>query len=291
MKRLSVGLSLLFIVLFAQGSFAVETVTISILDLHPTQPAAGVASTDYFRKTKYAKINDLDEYRALIVSENPLRAVRGPGGDIYLTDGHHRALGIFRTAAEKCEIVKSSESIDVCMKKAKVRVKIDGDFTKSSWNDFVDALMKDNNLYLPPDVREKVSRGEISKQQIFKNPGGVLPPTIGKLADDPMRSALGSLFSRQRFSIDGNNFVNYVEFLLAEKIADRVKVEAGKELVPEVQISLAGAIFYNPDVLKYLRCLARTDEIQWDKAQTDINLALRIEANTPFERRECELNK
>ena len=141
------------------------------------------------------------------------------------------------------------------------------------------------------EVRERVSRGEISKQQIFNNPDGVLPPNIGKLANDPMRSALGSLFSRQKFSIDGNNFINYLEFLLAEKIADKVKVEAGREFTPEVQISLAGAIFYNPDVLKYLRCLARTEEILWDKAQTDINLALRIEANTPFERRECGLNK
>ena len=291
MKRLSVGLSLLFIVLFAQATFAVETVTISILDLHPTQPAAGVASTDYFRKTKYAKINDLDEYRALIVSENPLRAVRGPGGEIYLTDGHHRALGIFRTSAEKCASAKSSEGVEACMKRAKIRVKIEGDFSKRSWNDFVDTLLKDNNMYLPPEVREKVSRGEITREQIFKNPGGVLPPIIGKLANDPMRSALGALFSRQKFSIDGNNFVNYLEFLLAEKIADKVKVEAGSEFTSEVQISLAGAIFYNPDVLKYLRCLARTDDIQWEKAQTDINLALRIEANIPFERTACEAKK
>lgn len=291
MKLLSAALSLLIFVLFSQATFANEIVTIAIGDLRPTQPAAGMVSTDYARKNKYGKVKDIDEFRAKIFTENPLRAVRGPGGDIYLTDGHHRALGIFRTAAEKCESVKASESVDDCMKSAKVRVRIDGDFSKSSWNDFVDALFKDNNLYLPPDVRDKVSRGEISKQQIFKNPGGVLPPTLGKLANDPMRSAFGALFSRQRFSIDGNNFVNYVEFFLAEKITDKVKVEAGKELTPEVQISMAGAIFYNPDVLKYLRCLARTDEIQWDKAQTDINLALRIEANTPFERKECAINK
>ena len=291
MKRLSAALSLLIFVLFSQATFANEIVTISIVDLHPTQPAAGVATTDYFRKIKYGKVNDIDEYRALIVSENPLMGVRGPGGKIYLTDGHHRALGVFRTSAEKCESVKSSESADACMKLAKIRVKIEGDFSKSSWNDFADTLLKDNNMYLPPEVRDKIARGEISMQQIFNNPGGVLPPTIGKLANDPMRSALGSLLSRQKFSIDAKNFANYLEFLLAEKIADKVKVEAGREFTPEVQISLAGAIFYNPDVLKYFRCLARTDEIQWDKAQTDINMALRIEANTPFERRECGLNK
>jgi hypothetical protein len=300
MHRTRTILFLLIITLAAQPVFgsdktiniAADKITqVSIIDIHPTQPEAGLASTELLRKSKYSKISDMEEYRTKVLAENPLKTVRGPGGEIYLTDGHHRALGVFRTASEKCEKTKSVEPVDACMKKIEVRVKVEADFSQGSWDDFLDALQKSNNIYLPPEVRAKLQRGEITKQQIFKYPGGVLPPNIGMLADNPLRSSLGSLFSRSKFNIDASNFVNYLEYLLGEKIADKVKVESGREFDPEVQIDLTRAIFYTPEILKYMRCLAKTDDFSWEKAQTDINLALRLDGNLPFEQSSCEASR
>jgi len=300
MKRTVSILSLFIIALTVQPVFGIDKtininadkiVKISIIDIRPTQPSAGLASTDALRKSKYSKIDDMDEYRSKVLSENPLKTVRGPGDEIYLTDGHHRALGVFRTALDKCENAKAVEPVEACMKKVEVRIKIEADFSKNSWDEFLAALQKSNNIYLPPDVRAKLQRGEITRQQIFQDPGGVLPSNIGELTDNPFRSALGTLFSRTKFNIDGGNFVNYLEFLLSEKIADKVKVEPGREFDPEVHVNLTRAIFYTPEVLKYMRCLARPDDFSWEKAQTDINLALRLDGNLPFDQSSCEAGR
>lgn len=288
MKKISVMLSAFILLISANTSFCEEIVTVSILDIHPTQPAAGVASVESIRKAKYSKINDIAEYRAKILAETPLKTVRGPEGDIYLTDGHHRALSIFRTTYEKCETLKPVEGLDACVKKADIKVTIEEDYSNESWDDFVDELHSSNKIYLTQSTWDKIKRGEISKKQVFKNPGAVLPQNLGKLGNDTMRSALGSLFSRQKFNIDSNNFVNYLEFFIAEKISNKVKIEPGHEFDSDVQVNLARAIFYTPDVLNYMRCLAKDDDYSWDKAQTDINLALRIEANTPFDRSICD---
>lgn len=176
------------------------------------------------------------------------------------------------------------------MKQALIRVNVEDDLSSKTWTDFVAALKKNNNIYLPSQLWAKIEKGEITYEQIFKKPGGIIPDSLGKLANDTIRSALGSLFSRQKFNVDGNNFINYLEFYLADKIADRVKIEPGQEFDPDVQINLARAVFYTPEILKYFRCLARSDDFSWEKAQVDINLALRLDANVSFDQSNCERN-
>ncbi len=289
MQRLSITVCIFLSLCLAQLAFG-EEIKVSIIELRPTQPAAGLATTDIFRKSKYQKTTDMAEFLAKIIAENPLRAVRGPGGEIFLTDGHHRALGVFRTAMERCESAKPAVGVEPCMKQALIRVNVEDDLSSKTWTDFVAALKKNNNIYLPSQLWAKIEKGEITYEQIFKKPGGIIPDSLGKLANDTIRSALGSLFSRQKFNVDGNNFINYLEFYLADKIADRVKIEPGQEFDPDVQINLARAVFYTPEILKYFRCLARSDDFSWEKAQVDINLALRLDANVSFDQSNCERN-
>ncbi len=299
MKRLSiVGLLLIFSLFgcFATGvkiaevpaiATGVEVAKVSVVDIQPTQPAAGYAASDV-SASKLLKFKNIKDETALcnqVLQEKPLRAVVGPGGGIYLTDGHHRALAVFRTSAAICESSRPAAEVDPCLRGVKVKVRIEGDYSKRSWDDFVDALLKENNIYLPQTIKARLASGELTKEQLFKGPDRVMPPSLGKLANDPMRSAIGTLFYYQ--GINGNLFANYLEFLVAERLGGEVKVQVGQEFNPEVQVRLLKAIFSNEDLVKFIRCLARRDKESWSEAQKEVNQVVGLDSSTPFAPETC----
>lgn len=287
MKRLSIACLLLIVTLFSNFAIGAEIAEISVLDIHPTQPAAGYAASEATQLVRFKNIKDETALRNRVLEEKPLRAVVAPGGDIYLTDGHHRALAVFRTSAAICEISRPAVEVDSCMRGIKVKVRIDGNYSKNNWNDFVDALLKENNIYLPQPIRAKLASGELTKERIFKN--GAMPPSLGKLANDPMRSAIGTLFYNQ--GINGDLFANYLEFLVAERLGGAVKVEVGHEFAPDVQVRLMKAIFGSDDIVKFIRCLARRNERSWSEAQKQVNQAVGIDDSTLFPPTHCETGK
>ncbi len=291
MQRILTGVFLLMFVFTAWPVFSEEIIEVSIRDIHPTQPGAGFASSEASRLKKFKDIKDESGLRAKLKSEPPLRAVRGPGGGIFLTDGHHRALGAFRTSSAVCTSARPTDGVDSCMKGARIRVRLEGDYSTNTWNEFVDALQKQNNIYLPPVVRDKLKSGEISKEAIFREPDGIIPPTLGKLVNDSMRSALGSLLVRPVIALNTDNFVNYFEFFLAERVEKRVKFEPGHETDLEVSKSIANIIFNDPEIVLYMRCLARTDGDNWQKAQSQINRLMKLAPETPFEQAACKGGK
>ena len=289
MKRLFIASLLLFVTLFSSFAAGAEIAEVSVLDIHPTQPAAGYAASEATQLVKFKNIKDEAALRDRVLQEKPLRAVVAPGGAIYLTDGHHRALGVFRTSAAICETNAPAAEVDSCMRKVKIKVRIDGDYSKNSWDEFVDALLKENNIYLPQKVKARLASGELTKEQIFKGSAGIMPQSLGKLANDPMRSAIGTLFFHQ--GISGVLFANYLEFLVAERLGGVVKVEVGHEFDPGVQIRLMKAIFGNDDIVKFIRCLAVRDEKSWREAQAAVNQVVGIENDTPFAPKLCETGK
>jgi hypothetical protein len=262
---------------------------VSVFDIRPTQPAAGYAASEATQLLRFRNIRDEAALRDRVLQEKPLRAVVAPGGGVYLTDGHHRALAIYRTSAAICESSKPAAEVDPCMRGIKVRVRIDGDYSNSGWDEFVDALLKENNMYLPQTIRAKLASGELAKERIFKDPDGVMPTSLGKLANDPMRSAIGTLFHYQ--GISGDWFANYLEFLVSERIGGAVEVKAGHEFSPDVQIRLMKAIFGNENIVKFIRCLAIRDEKPWNEAQKAIDQAVGIDTGAPFVPEHCEAGK
>ena len=284
MYRVFVVLCFTITAFFGKSAFAGEIVEVSVLDIHPTQPAAGYAASAATQFLKFKNVRDETSLRERIIQEKPLRGVRGPGGDIYLTDGHHRALGMYRTSVAICESIRTEA--DSCARSIKVRVEIDVDFSSRTWDEFSDALLKDNNMYLPPAIREKLASGSLARENIFRD---VLPRSLAKLADDPMRSAIGTLFHHQ--GINGNNFANYLEFLVAEKLNDKIVVQVGQEADIGVQIRLLRAIFGNQELVRYIRCLARKNGEDWKNAQRQINAVVGLDAETAFEQKNCEVTK
>lgn len=142
MKRLLMVCVLLIITLFGNFATGAEIAEVAVLDIHPTQPAAGYAASEATQLMKFKNVRDETALRSRVLEEKPLRAVIAPGGDIYLTDGHHRALGVYRTSAAICEASRPAAEVSSCMRGIKVKVRIEGDYSKSSWEEFVDALLK-----------------------------------------------------------------------------------------------------------------------------------------------------
>ena len=289
MKRLSIVCLLLIVTLFGNFATGAEFAEVSVLDIHPTQPAAGYAASEATQLVKFKNIKDETALRNRVLEEKPLRAVIAPGGGIYLTDGHHRALAVYRTSAAICETSRPAAEVAPCMRGIKVRVRVDGDYSKSSWDDFVDALLKENNIYLPQTIKTRLASGELSKERIFKGPDAVMPPSLGKLANDPMRSAIGTLFHYQ--GIKGDLFANYMEFLVAERLGGAVKVQTGHEFSPDVQVRLTKAIFGNEVIVKFIRCLAIRDEKSWSDAQKSIDQVVGVDNSAPFTPARCETGK
>lgn len=258
----------------------------SVVDLRPTQPAAGYAAAEAGQFQKFRLVDNEEKLHARLKQEKPLRVVLGPGGAVFLTDGHHRALGIFRASMAICETSRPGDQTNACMAGVRVRVRVDGDYSEMSWSNFLEILVKENNIYLPREIREKLDSGKLSAEMLFKQPGGLLPPNIGKLANDPMRSAIGTLFYHQ--GISGDLFINYIEFMLAERVDSKVKVEPGFESDIGVQMRLTKEIFGNPSMVKYLRCKARQGNDSWNKAQRQINNSVGLEASHSFEPSFCQ---
>ena len=289
MSRYLTAILLVFITMLSVPAVGAEIAEVSVLEIHPTQPAAGYAASEATQLFKYKNIRDDAALRARVLQEKPLRAVIGPGGEFFLTDGHHRALGVYRTAAAICENTRPAADVAPCIRSIKVKVQVDGNYTGQSWNTFVDQLMKENNLYLPKPVKEAVVKGTLPKEKLLKQPGGILPESLAKLANDPMRSAIGTLFYYQ--GVSGDNFANYLEFLVAERLNGVVPVQVGHEFEPGVQVRLMKAIFGNGDIVTYIRCLARRDETAWKTAQQQINQVVGIDTDAPFAPSHCGTEK
>jgi hypothetical protein len=164
-----------------------------------------------------------------------------------------------------------AKTINDCFASIKVKVQIDNDLSKSSWDDFSQYMLKNNNVYLPPDIRKQIENGAIPVADLFKNSNKVLPKTLGELKNDPMRTAMGSMLYLNKPSLNGDLFKNYLEFILIEKLNSKDKLPQGIEANDEYLKKLNALVFKNPEIVKTLRCHARADELSWKEAQLIID--------------------
>jgi hypothetical protein len=239
------------------------------------------------RDSKYKDVVDEKSLHEKLDAHKPMRAVRGPRGLIFLTDGHHRTTAAFLAAKRVCQ-----EDMD-CLNRAKANVKIEADYSNSTWKEFAQFMFQNNNVYLPVDIRSKIELGTISQEAVLREDGGVLPRNLSELGNDPMRSSISELFNNQKPKIDGDHFKNYLEFYLAEKINGQIQSTPGHEFDEDLLAKLKITIFENAENLLFLRCFARTDD-NWEKAQNQIDQVLGIkrdEKNPAFRMESCQVER
>ncbi|MBI3555273.1 MAG: ParB N-terminal domain-containing protein [Deltaproteobacteria bacterium] len=171
----------------------------------------------------------------------PVRAVRGPDGSIYITDGHHRT-----TALEVLTLEGAPPLVD--SKKAQIRVTIgDSGNYQGRPDDFIDFVSRTG--FFTRDVRERFQHKELTASQLV----GLLPKTMADMvhSDLPLRSTVGKVFFD--LGIKGDPFDDYLEFFIGEQIDCESGSTQGHEFDEATLERTRRAIFGNPDVLAYLR--------------------------------------
>jgi hypothetical protein len=286
--------TLLILLFFNQGTSKgeevkathVEVVQVPFLAIHPTQQNVGMRVVQAIHDSKYNDVVDEKSLHKKLEEHKAMRAVRGPHGVIFLTDGHHRTTAAFLAAKRICK-----EDLE-CMNRAKANVKIEADYSNRTWEDFANFMFQNNNIYLASDIRARIETGETTKAAVLRGDAEILPLNLDELGNDPMRSSISELFNKQKPKIDGDHFKNYLEFYLAEKISNQVESIPGHEFDADLIAKLKLVIFEDRANLLFLRCFARTDAENWTKAQNQIDAVLGIkrdEKNPEFQLEECEM--
>ncbi len=282
--KLSKNVFLALVFSLSSQSFSAQIVKVPFSEIHPTQPTVGYATIEKIRQKKFKNVVDEETLQKKLQKQKIMPAVKGPGGILFLTDGHHRTSAAYRASVLVCG--QSEE----CMQRAQVYLEIVADQSGSTWSEFADFMLKNNNVYLSPMLRKQMESGEISREMILKKPGGILPDSLANLKDEPIRSAMSEMFDSLSSKVDGDHFVNYTEFYLGEKVASQIEIKAGHELESEVLDQLKKLVFNNPETLHYLRCLARQDDANWAIAQEQIDQVVgevRTPDHPPFRKEEC----
>jgi hypothetical protein len=248
----------------------------SLEQIRPTQTSIGFAAIRSIRENYASRAakngQSLKEYLAERAASEPLRGVRSPDGQIFLTDGHHR------TRVTSDLIHESGAPA------ARIPVRLDADFTNDTWEAFAAHMVAHNDLYLDPPIRKRVQseidRGQLTAAGIFAR-ADILPANIGALPDNPLRSVIGNIL--YPLGLKGEHFANYLEFHLGERLGERlgehVKVKAGEESDPKKIAAVRHALFTDPALIRALRCNARDENPEeYRKTQSQISDALLSES-------------
>jgi hypothetical protein len=142
-----------------------------VLNLRPTQFAVGMLEVEekieIVRKYRHKQIRDF-------IDENPVPVVIGPGGDLYIVDGHHLVAVCYHIGVKK------------------VRIHVIRDVSKRtmSYAQFWKWMFKTRNAY------PYCQFGEGPQKALY------LPRDIRGLADDPYRSLAWYVRKAGAFSCD-----------------------------------------------------------------------------------------
>jgi hypothetical protein len=164
-----------------QGGYVMETESVAVKSLRPTQIAVGMRLVKAKRKGLRARERKPQELVTFII-ENPIRAVRGPGGDLWVVDHHHLGHALQQEGFKTAPVV------------------IIGDVSKVSRRDFWKTMEEKGWLH-PFD-----SKGR-------KRPIKDIPAKIIDMEDDPYRSLAGFVREAGGFA---KSQTPYAEFLWAD---------------------------------------------------------------------------
>ncbi len=165
---------------------------------------------------------------------SPVEAFVGPDGRLWVTDGHHRAIGIMQ-ALKKDFPGLANELLPG------FKVKILENFVGRSMEDLAGAMHDKGKGYFPPEMREAYDKARNLQAALIKKkdfPGGEdarrqavqdarrqavaelakllekLPEDFSQIKNSPMRTALGKAFGEAQLGSD--HFLDYVQFYAGE---------------------------------------------------------------------------
>jgi hypothetical protein len=194
---------------------------ISVDKLIPTQYAMGKIAVEEI-KAKYRKGGFVKKIRERFFKK-PLPVIVGPAGPkmdgekaYYLKDNHHMVIPV---ADEYFSKAISKEEALVC-------VVIDADLSDSKWDDFVRDLYEGKKFgsrlgYFSPEKRTALSNEDPKTTQfqslLLSSYEELFSHNLSQLVDVPFRSVIAEVMTI-KLGIKGEDFKEYIEFLLAEKI-------------------------------------------------------------------------
>lgn len=203
-----------------------EMVKVRIVDLHPTQFALGFDEVEY-RKMQSAHLVALSKKeRKKELKKAAGRVVIGPGGKLYLIDGHHHAAAYDALG----------------MKQTFVR--IDRDWSHLSEKEFWKRMENKDESRKRARVYLKDENGKARKHS-------ELPKNIRKMANNPYRSIVFFLIKLGHIHKDKETFPPHGEFRYVDALRANLELDP-PELLHNMGVSVTHAARYvtgnHPDV-------------------------------------------
>ncbi len=253
-------------------------------EIATTQTAVGKAEIEQMLLEWAAQAEgNPEKFRSILrakIHERVSPAVEGPnlwqGNEktIYLCDGHHRASAVHRVLFESWETlpaaVKNLMSKELQknwrnLPDLKIRLEVKQKFTTR--RDLLQAFREENIGQIPneSDLAEKFS--QMTEEQILRL-YQQMAPNLAALKDSPWRSAVGnSLF---RLGLKGEHFQNYLEFQVADFLAEKypgLERYLHNPVGKSFQEKLERILFTDPEVFALLQ--SRTKPEARGKWETD----------------------
>ncbi|MCM2278591.1 MAG: ParB/Srx family N-terminal domain-containing protein [Oligoflexia bacterium] len=99
---------------FPEASAGKELEKVEVLELHPTQFNVGLREVD-IRSEAIRAVKDEPKKLKKLLKDQPAMVVKGPGGKLYLVDGHHFTRALAEEGIEKTyvEVVKDWSELPV----------------------------------------------------------------------------------------------------------------------------------------------------------------------------------
>jgi hypothetical protein len=238
---LSIIIKILVLTIAALSAHADQ---IELSRMRPTQMKVGVAAVDTVEALDRKSLKSGESLQEHIVSQlakHPPSAVIGPKGVVYITDGHHRTLEAYRLHLKS------------------IPVHIEKDFSGPGQEQLFYRYMAEHSEgYFTQEVRRRfqnVNPASLQYEKMYQS----LPKDFGELAkaDSPERSVIAKIFFDLGVKAMSPPFVDYVEFLIAERLECKLAVKSHHEYDSDTLDRARRAVFKGAKAEELLRSLVQ----------------------------------
>lgn len=224
-------------------------VKVEVEQIHPSQGEVDGASIqkmgEQFETEAQTLSIPLTEHLQKALDKKPLPAVIMPDGGIWIADGHHRATLVARW--EKQGRFMKGEVDPV------VQIKKNYKELGYSLEQALIELYKENSLFFPKELREKITLGKITLTEAVKS---FVPSQLYDLRNNPKRGAVGVALHHMRF--EGDDFANFSQFYVVEWLEERgFKFPKVISLEDKTLMGCLREEFQKPAFLDYMRQIIR----------------------------------
>ncbi len=254
---------------FSSPAWAQE-VLLALPEVATTQTAVGKAEIEeMLREWAEQAAGDSEKFRAILqakIHDRVSPAVAGPNlwkgtkKTIYLCDGHHRATAVHRALFESWEelppVVQRlmSKNLQATWRSSDaLKIRLDVKQTFSTRQELLKAFRAGNIGQIPNEADLASKFSQMTDEQILRL-YQQMAPNLAALKNSPWRSAVGNALFR--LDLKGEHFQNYLEFHLAEFLAEKYPSLEGymsNPLGKHFQTKLERILLTDPDVFALLQ--------------------------------------